>query len=88
MALQKDIVSHEGFTTNYHKIEEINLHDNILNIVVNSYVSREYREFERPADQQSFNFEITLEEEEAMGIRKLAYTKIKELPDWKDAEDC
>ena len=29
-----------------------------------------------------------IEEEESMGIRQLAYKKIKELPDWADAEDC
>lgn len=88
MALQKDIISREGFTTNYHKIKEITLHDNLLNVVVNSYVSHEYREFERPADRQDFNFEITIEEEESMGIRQLAYTKIKERPEWEGAEDC
>ena len=88
MALQKEIISRNGFATNYHKINEISLHDGELNCVVNSYVSHEYRELERPADRQFFNFEITIEEEESMGIRQLAYKKIKELENWSDAVDC
>ena len=88
MALFKDIVSSEGFVTTYHKVNEVSLRDNVMNCVVNSYVSKEYRELERPADRQFFHFEITVEEEESMGIRKLAYTKIKELEDWADAVNC
>lgn len=88
MALQKEIISREGFATNYHKIADVSLRENRLNCTVNSYVSREYRELERPADYQFFNFEITVEEEESMGIRKLAYKKIKELESWADAIDC
>lgn len=88
MALQKNIISHEGFTTSYHKIADVSLSDNSLNCTINSYVSQEYRELERPADRKFFDFEITLEEEESMGIRKLAYKKIKELESWADAIDC
>jgi hypothetical protein len=88
MALSKNIVSSEGFVTTYHKVNEVSLRDNVMNCVVNSYVSKEYRELERPADRQFFNFEITVEEEESMGIRQLAYKKIKELEEWADAIDC
>lgn len=88
MALSKDIVSSEGFVTTYHKVNEVSLRDNVMNCVVNSYVSKEYRELERPADRQFFHFEITVEEEESMGIRQLAYKKIKELEEWSDAIDC
>ena len=42
----------------------------------------------KAADSQFFRFEITTEEEESMGIRALCYTKIKELLNWSDAEDC
>lgn len=88
MALSKNITSSEGFVTSYHKVNEVSLRDNVMNCVVNSYVSREYRELERPADRQFFHFEITVEEEESMGIRQLAYKKIKELEEWADAIDC
>lgn len=88
MALQKTLISKEGFETSYHKVSEVSLRETTLNCVVNSYVSKEYRELERPADRQFFSFEITVEEEESMGIRQLAYKKIKELPEWADAEDC
>ena len=88
MALSKNVVSNEGFITTYHKVNEVSLRDNVLNCVVNSYVSKEYRELERPADHQFFYFEVTVEEEESMGIRQLAYKKIKELEEWADAIDC
>lgn len=88
MALQKILTSQEGYETNYHKVNEASLRDNSLNCVLNSYVSKEYRDLERPADHQFFHFNITIKEEESMGIRQLAYKKIKELPEWADAEDC
>ena len=88
MALQKEIIAHGGFATNYHKIADVSLCEDRLSCTVNSYVSREYRELERPVVRKFFDFEITVEEEESMGIRKLAYKKIKELESWADAIDC
>lgn len=88
MALLKNIISSEGFTTSYHKIQSVSLNDNILHCHVGSYVSKEYRDLERPAQSNYYSFEITIEEEESMGIRQLAYKKIKELPEWTDAENC
>ena len=88
MALLKEITSKEGFVTTYHKVDEVSVRENTLNCVINSYVSREYRELEYPADRQFFDFEITIEEEESMGIRQLAYKKIKETEAWSDATDC
>lgn len=88
MALQKEIISNKGFTTNYHKVNDVSVRGNVLSCFMNSYVSHEYRKLESPADNHFFNFEITIEEEESMGIRQLAYKKIKELPEWTDAIDC
>lgn len=87
MALLKNITSSEGFITSYHKIQMVSLHDNTLHFHVDSYVSKEYRNLERPAHSDFYSFEITVEEEESMGIRKLAYKKLKELPEWADAEN-
>lgn len=88
MALSKTITSMKGVTTTYHKVDEVNLRDNILHCQLNSYISKEYREFEQPADYHFYEFEITVEEEESMGIRQLAYKKLKETPTWSDAIDC
>lgn len=88
MALNKQKINDLGITTNYHRVSHVILNDGNLNCAVDSYVSREYREQEKAADSQFFRFEITTEEEESMGIRALCYTKIKELPNWSDAEDC
>lgn len=88
MALLKNITSKEGFITSYHRINSVSLRDNILNCHIDSYVSKEYRDLERPAQNDFYSFKITIEEEESMGIRQLAYKKIKELPEWTDAENC
>lgn len=88
MALLKDNISHEGFITTYHKISDVTLHHDMLTCIMDSYISREYRDLERSATRQFFNFDITLEEEESMGIRQLAYKKIKETKEWSDAIDC
>ena len=89
MALAKNLVSKEGYTTTYHRIYSVNLTSgNELTCHIDSYVSKEYRNLKRPAQSHFFYFTITVEEEESMGIRQLAYKKIKELPDWADAEDC
>ena len=88
MALTKTITTHLGYNTSYHKISELSLNNSILSCLLTSYVSHEYRELERPALRKSYNFQISLEEEESMGIRQLAYKKLKELPEWADAIDC
>jgi hypothetical protein len=88
MALNKALTNDQGVVTNYHKVSRVNLVDGRLSCSIDSYVSKDYREAGKPADSSSFRFRVTLEEEESMGIRALCYKKIKELDDWKDAEDC
>ena len=88
MALTKELINRQGVVTTYHKISNVSLDSNRLRCRIESYVSKDYREVEQPADSSTFNFDITVEEEEAMGIRALCYTKIKALEDWSDATDC
>jgi hypothetical protein len=88
MALSKELTSKNGVVTNYHKISHVDLHDNQVHCQLESFVSKEYREVEAKADSSFFRFDITLEEEESMGIRALCYNKIKALSQWADATDC
>lgn len=88
MALSKPIVTSQGYTTNYHKIIEVTLSGNSLIGILASYVSQEYRDLERPAEHKTYYFSVSIEEEESMGIRQLAYAKLKTLTEWQDAEDC
>ena len=88
MALCKEKISENGIATNYHKVSHVFLEGNRLNCTLESYVSQNYREKEQVAERQTYYFEITVEEEESMGIRALCYSKIKTLPEWSDAEDC
>lgn len=88
MALSKQQIAVNGITTNYHKVSHVFLDGNRLNCTLESYVSVDYREKHQVAERKTYHFEITVEEEESMGIRKLCYTKIKEMPEWIDAEDC
>ena len=88
MAITKTIVSNNGVTATYHKIGSIGLCENTLNIEFVSYTSQDYRSLNLPVLFSEYEFNISLEEEESMGIRQLAYKKIKELPEWEGAEDC
>lgn len=88
MALMKELTNATGITTNYHRVSDVSLRDNNLYCTLKSYVSKDYRDLERHADMTHYDFEITVEEEESMGIRQLCYKKIKELPEWADAIDC
>lgn len=95
MALSKALTNDLGVTTNYHKVNQATIVELsgfkkgiVLSFNMNSYVSKDYRDQNKPADTSNFRFDITLEEEESMGIRALCYTKLKETEEWKDAEDC
>ena len=88
MALLKLITNPTGVTTSYHRVNDVSLEDGTLYCSLQSYVSKEYREANHPADHSHFDFEITVEEEESMGIRQLCYAKIKGLENWSDATDC
>ena len=88
MALTKALTNEKGVVTNYHKVSNVQLRNNILTCLIDSYVSKDYREAEQSADSSMFRFDITVEEEESMGIRALCYSKIKALSSWADATDC
>ena len=88
MALLNNITSSRGVVTTYHKVNEVCVNNGNMFCQVNSYVSKDYRDLGRPAEYLHFEFQITVEEEESMGIRQLAYKKIKELPEWSEAVDC
>jgi hypothetical protein len=90
MALNKDYVNKQELVTLYHRVNNVMFRDGVLKCTLFSYPSQEIREAakNRPMTITNFTFNITAEEEESMGIRALCYKKIKELPDWADAEDC
>jgi hypothetical protein len=95
MALTKALTNDLGVTTNYHKVVHATVSEfsdsregTYIAFDIESYVSKDYRDQNKPADFSNFMFNITLKEEESMGIRALCYTKLKETEAWKDAEDC
>lgn len=88
MALSLTKTNDVGVVTNYHKVGRAEVRNSELMCSLDSYVSKEYREQERAAESTTFMFNITVEEEESMGIRALCYTKIKQIPGWETAEDC
>jgi hypothetical protein len=95
MALSKAITNELGVTTTYHKVGRVSLVEfsgvragTYISFDIESYVSKDYRNQNKSADTSNFRFEISLAEEESMGIRALCYTKLKEIDAWKDAEDC
>ena len=88
MALFKNKISERGIITNYHRFSKVSLQDGILSATLESYPSAEYRQTAEPAEIENYNFSITVQEEESMGIRALCYTKLKTYSQWNDAEDC
>ena len=77
-----------GVVSTYHRVTSAEVSDNTLSCQIASYVSKEYREQGRSVERNHYQFDITIEEEESMGVRKLAYIKLKTLPEWEGAEDC
>ena len=88
MALLKEKINDHGIVTNYHRIDHVSFNDGRLICSLESYVSKDYRENDMAADRHFFTFDVTLQEEESMGVRALGYTKIKSLANWADAQDC
>ena len=94
MALQKQFIKPNGIETNYHRISQASLtaYDNedshSLFVALTSYLSEEYRNAGYEVETNHYHFQITDGEDTTMGIRELAYKKLKELPEWADAVDC
>ena len=98
MALQKTITKNNGVEMNYHRITGVDLmvetnsedEDNLrLMIRLQSYLNKEYRDRNCPIDSEHYMIPLSTDEStEISGIRQFAYSKLKELPEWADAEDC
>lgn len=100
MALNKKIELTSGIVTNYHRIASMNIITNQQNIIeVDSYTSKEKREVEKTALEQSqekretvpFNVfidatYITCPYNQTMTI-KSAYDYLKTLPEYEGAKD-
>ena len=72
-----------GIKTSYHKITSINLttreEDNILLVVLTSYLDETYRQQLQSIETTMFDFELTEDEDINIGIRELGYKKLKEM---------
>ena len=89
MALLKEIQNPDsGVVTNYHKVNRVTVYNGGMNCEVDSYVSQEFRQNGASVETRTYYFDVTIEEEESMGARQLAYAKLKETPKWEGAEDC
>ena len=91
MALNKNIILENGCAVNYHKIASVVLHLGDVataDVIVDSYVNKEYRKLEKPVVSNCYSVDMTVEEEENTGIRSLLYSKLKELPAWAYSLDC
>ena len=90
MALNKSIQNKNGVITEYHRLDHAVIdHNRTLTCLLNSYLSKQYAIDGNEVHSNVFTFtNIPIEEEESMGLRQLAYKKIKEEIDWADAIDC
>ena len=95
MALNKKIIKDNGVETNYHRITQVNFsitefdstESKYLSVRITSYLNEEYRNNNKPIDEQYFNFMLAADEDVATDIRAHAYEKVKTLPEWADATD-
>ena len=98
MALQKTIIKNNGVEISYHRITGVDLmvetnsndEDSLrLMIRLQSYLNEEYRDRNCPIDSEHYMIPLSSDEStDISGIRKFAYAKLKELPEWADAVDC
>lgn len=98
MALSKTITKNNGVEMNYHRITGVDLivetnsndEDSLrLMIRLQSYLNEEYRDRNCPIDSEHYMIPLSTDEStEISGIRQFAYAKLKEMPEWSDAEDC
>ena len=87
MALQKEIISNNGVTLNYHRVVSVNSITNILtNIEVASYVNEAKRLEEKEYQELQMKQDRTQEEEEQLeqGINVYIETEYIDLPYDKD----
>lgn len=99
MALNKTLIQDNGITTSYHKVTRATFIDSNgehpseeyiplrLQVNVTSFLNEDYRKTGYSINSEIYTFDITAADEE-LGIRKLAYTKLKALDAFADAEDC
>lgn len=99
MALNKIITQENGIATSYHKVTRVTFIDSNgeypseehiplkLQVNVTSFLNKDYRETGHSISSDIYLFSVT-DEEETLGIRKLAYDKLKTLEVFADAEDC
>lgn len=88
MALQKDVKQHDGITTNYHRICNIQSKINsTIFIDVLSYVNKESRDTETEYYHPYFKEKrYTTKYKENMTIEE-AYAYLKTLPEFEDSTD-
>lgn len=87
MALQKEIISNNGVTLNYHRVVSVNSITNIsTNIEIASYVSEAKRLEEKEYQELQMKEDRTLEEEEQLeqGINVYIDTDYIQIPYDKD----
>ena len=85
MALIKDITLENGIPTNYHRIQSISKLDKILNVIVVSYVNKNYRTqgIINYVNTQTFSFEL---ENDNVSFES-TYNLLKTIDIFNDAED-
>lgn len=98
MALKKTITKNNGVEMSYHRITSVDLmvetnskdEDTLrLMIRLQSYLNKEYRDRNCPIDSKHYMIPLATDEStEISSIRQFAYSKLKELPEWADVEDC
>lgn len=79
MALKKTIITDNDIVANYHRLDYATIdHNRTLVCLLNSYAEEQYAIDGNEVDSYFYSFYKISEDEELIGVRTLAYQKIKE----------
>lgn len=93
MALKKLITQRNGITTEYHRVQNIEVNNGEENtrliVALQSYVDESYREqgVANIAARRTYVFDVPTDVVTSNNIFHVAYGLIKTLPDFEGAED-
>ena len=97
MALNKKIIKHNGLSTTYHKIRNVNIdcsgEQNVMTILMDSYADESYRIKEK--NKELFNAALSTDayvveadtKKDDLNFTNI-YKKLKKLDIFADATDC
>ena len=90
MALKKTIELESGITVEYFRLSQLNINGDQASFILEGYINQSARENGKQPIYEAGNSGMIPYDKSKVDESPFAqaYTKIKTLPSWADAEDC